>query len=150
MPLRGEGGGHSRQFGCAAKTFKPQFTLLRQKSIISLSCLRKETSFNDNVSFSLAYRINQFFFHGIRVTFGKEKLVRYRNCKLAHRQPSPSLKGFRFAKTPCSIQDAVVKLYTLFKSQDHENYTLLSDINPTKKGNNPPVCPLLCFCVKLP
>ena len=99
---------------------------LRQKAVISLPCLRKETSFMDNVSFSLAYRINQFFFHGIRF-FGKEKVVRYRNCKLANRQPSPSFKDFCFEKTPYSRRCSEIV-----------------------QGITPPVCPLLCFCVKLP
>ena len=61
---------------------------LRQKSVILLPSLRQETSFNKNVSFSWAYRIN-LFFHGIRF-FGKEKLVRYHNL----------FKGFCFEKAP--------------------------------------------------
>jgi len=122
------------------------FTLLRQKSVISLPCLRKETSFNDNVSFSLAYRINQFFFTELdflekKNWYGTATV----NWLIANLRPH--LRASVSQRHP--VQEAVVKLYTLFKSQDHDNYTL-SDINRAKKGNNPPVCPLLCFCVKLP
>ena len=74
---------------------------LRQKSVISLPCLRQETSFNNNVSFSLAYRINLFFFFTELDFLEKKNLyARYHNCKLAHRQPSPLFKGFCFEKTP--------------------------------------------------
>ena len=56
----------------------------------------------------------------------------------------PYLKASVSKRLP--IEDAVVKLYSLFKSQDHENYTLLSDISPAKKGITPLFIPCFVLC----
>ena len=105
---------------------------LRQKSVILLPSLRQETSFNKNVSFSWAYRINFFF---TELDFLEKKswygTTTYLKASVSKRHP---------------IEDPVVKLYALFKSQDHENYTLLSDINPAKKGITPLFIPYFVLC----
>ena len=50
---------------------------------------------------------------------------------------SHSLKGFESKKTPCS-RCLIVKLYTLFKTQDLEKHTLFSSTYPYSPNKGVP------------
>ena len=105
---------------CAAVGFKPR-PCLRQKFLPLLPCLRQETLISHPDLFCIQ---NQVIFHTkiVEIDIQKKKIL-VSQIETAHHKSLNSLKGFQSKKTPCS-RSLMVKLYTLFKTQDLVNHTL--------------------------